>query len=112
MNTQNIKQIKTTNVEIARAMHKGGVIWSKTFWWEEYTVGELTTIGYFSTSLTKEEIMSKYPNYIDFEFINTGYGTYKVSAAPLKHIGGVSSKNKNDYPDKGIKNGYYYELIN
>lgn len=56
--------------------------------------------------------MSKYPNYIDFEFINTGYGTYKVSAAPLKHIGGVSSKNKNDYPDKGIKNGYYYELIN
>ena len=56
--------------------------------------------------------MSKYPNYINFYFTDTGYGTYEVSANPIEYAGTVKSKNKNYYPDKGIKDGDYYRLIN
>lgn len=97
---------------MVRAMHKGGVIWSKTYLWKKYEVKEKTIIGYFPKALTEEEIKNKYPNYINFEFIKTEYGTYQLSAIPIEYAGIVKSKNKNDYPDNEIEEGYYYELIN
>ena len=88
-----------------------GVIWSKTFYWKNYEVKEKTTIGYFPKVLTEEELKSKYPNYIDFEFIKTEYGTYQVLATPIEYVEVVKSNNKDQYPINGIKDKFWYELI-
>lgn len=90
---------------------QGGVIWSKTFYWKKYEVKEKTTIGYFPKVLTEEELKSKYPNYIDFEFIKTEYGTYQVLATPIEYVEVVKSNNKDQYPINGIKDKFWYGLI-
>ena len=56
--------------------------------------------------------MSKYPNYINFYFTDTGYGNYQVLAMPIEYSGIVKSKNKDRYPINGIKDKFWYELIN
>lgn len=90
----------------------GGVIWQRIFKWNKYYLYSRRKIGYYSSSLTEQEIKDKNPNVKNFEFINTGYGTIEVYGQPAEFDGLVNSDNEYEYPHNGQRGNFYYELIN
>lgn len=88
----------------------GGILWQKLYKWEKYDYGPQNNIGYFPKGITEKELRIKYPDYFDFELVNTEFGTVKVLARHMIFIEIVTSYNKDEYPEDGFKNAYYYRI--
>lgn len=87
------------------------MLWEKLYSWWEYSIGDRERLGYFNTRPSDAYLSERFPDFHDFRIKETAFGTFEVTAVRHTDAGIVSSTERNEYPDNGVKGGYFYKFI-
>lgn len=110
-----INSIKNSNINIKKVLSQNQIIWQGYYSWGKYKLKIVEeVIGTFNEFKSDSYLRERYPQYYKFECVTPELGKYlfygyrKVKG---DYIEEVKSKNKNEYPVSGEKDGYWYEFI-